>query len=164
MLEIPRIQSKVNDLEFTVDSHVNHYQEAKGSAPESWRVCTRSLKTDTQGKGEQWSSSEGDTSFFPLFIPLRLQVYWLVPLTFKVGLLSSVNSFSNTHNYANPISWVFLTQTDTTVNYHTDCLYNELLLSNKYNKLLVLLTQMNLKALHSTKTDIKSISPMIQFI
>lgn len=34
------------------------------------------------------------------------------------GLSSSVNSFSHTHNHARPISWAFLTQVDTRVNYH----------------------------------------------
>lgn len=41
---------------------------------------------------------------FSLFIPFRLQAYWLMSFAPRVGILSSVNPFTHTQNCANLIS------------------------------------------------------------
>lgn len=77
----------------------------KSAALETWRVCTKKPGDGIQGEGEDWSSSEETEVSLPHhpFISFRGQAYWLVSVIPRLDHLSSVNSFSYTKNYTNPI-------------------------------------------------------------
>lgn len=87
--------------------------KAGKSLLEAWRWMSK-------GDGENWSSEEAEARLPSFtFYAIRLQAYWLVPPTPRVGFSSSMSSsFRHHQNCAQSVNWVVLIQTDTTVNYH----------------------------------------------
>lgn len=98
-------QSKAEGLELTVESWVRQCQEGEKSALEAWRLASKAvLKTGAPLKEQRQQASP----LLSLFIPPRMQAYWLVPVTLRLDLPSSVNPFSYIQNYVEPISGGFL--------------------------------------------------------